>query len=57
MTPEQRYWRAIREAMMQSETNTVLFLAGKLDVLPSSREVERKLLIEELAKALDDTVD
>lgn len=52
MTAKQRYWHAVREARLMAEANLVLFLSGKIDVLPCSGDIERELIIAEIEKAM-----
>ena len=54
VTAKQRYWRAVREARLMAEANLVLFMAGKIDVLPCAAEIERDLIMVEIEKAMQE---
>ena len=54
MTAEQRYWRAIREAALIHETHLIQFLSGQSETLPALVDIERQLLIAEVARALSE---
>jgi hypothetical protein len=54
MTAEQRYWRAIREAALIHEANLIQFLSGQSETLPALVDIERQLIVAELARALSE---
>jgi hypothetical protein len=53
LTPEQRYWQALKKARLRSRRNFRRVMEGKEHVIWCLRDMEKAALIEELGRAYE----